>query len=68
MAKETAASRASRKPAATESAPATNVLRDLLEKKRPLIMGVLNVTPDSFSDGGRFLDPAAAIAQAQRLP
>jgi dihydropteroate synthase len=30
-------------------------------------MGVLNVTPDSFSDGGRFLDPAAAIAQAQRL-
>ena len=30
-------------------------------------MGVLNVTPNSFSDGGRFLDPAAAIAQAQRL-
>ena len=30
-------------------------------------MGVLNVTPDSFSDGGRFLDPAAAMAQAQRL-
>ena len=67
MAKETAASRASRKPAAADSAPAANVLRDLLEKKRPLIMGVLNVTPDSFSDGGRFLDPAAAIAQAQRL-
>jgi dihydropteroate synthase len=43
------------------------MLRDLLEKKRPLIMGVLNVTPDSFSDGGRFLDPAAAMAQAQRL-
>jgi dihydropteroate synthase len=67
MAKETAASRASRKPAVADSAPAANVLRDLLEKKRPLIMGVLNVTPDSFSDGGRFLDPAAAIAQAQRL-
>ncbi len=30
-------------------------------------MGVLNVTPDSFSDGGRFLDPDAAIAHAQRL-
>ena len=30
-------------------------------------MGVLNITPDSFSDGGRFLDPAAAIAQARRL-
>jgi dihydropteroate synthase len=67
MAKETAVSRASRKPVAADSAPVANVLRDLLEKKRPLIMGVLNVTPDSFSDGGRFLDPAAAIAQAQRL-
>jgi dihydropteroate synthase len=67
MAKETAASRASRKPAVADSTPAANMLRDLLEKKRPLIMGVLNVTPDSFSDGGRFLDPAAAIAQAQRL-
>jgi dihydropteroate synthase len=67
MAKETAASRASRKPAAVDSAPVANVLRDLLEKKYPLVMGVVNVTPDSFSDGGRFLDPAAAIAQAQRL-
>jgi dihydropteroate synthase len=67
MAKETAVSRASRKPAVADSAPAANVLRDLLEKNRPLVMGVLNVTPDSFSDGGRFLDPAAAIAQAQRL-
>jgi len=34
---------------------------------RPLIFGVLNVTPDSFSDGGQFLEPDAAIAQAQRL-
>lgn len=31
------------------------------------IMGVLNLTPDSFSDGGRFLAPEAAIAQARRL-
>jgi len=30
-------------------------------------MGVLNVTPDSFSDGGRFLDPAAAVAHGRRL-
>ena len=67
MAQETAASGASRKPAVTDLALAANVLRDLLEKKRPLIMGVLNVTPDSFSDGGHFLDPATAIAQAQRL-
>lgn len=44
-----------------------DVLARLLGKARPLVMGVLNVTPDSFSDGGRFLDPAAAIAQARRL-
>ena len=30
-------------------------------------MGVLNVTPDSFSDGGQFYDPAAAVAQARRM-
>lgn len=30
-------------------------------------MGVLNITPDSFSDGGEFLDPARALAQAERL-
>ena len=34
---------------------------------RPLLMGVLNVTPDSFSDGGRFLRAEAAIAHARRL-
>jgi dihydropteroate synthase len=34
---------------------------------RPLIMGILNVTPDSFSDGGRFLDPARAIAHGRAL-
>lgn len=34
---------------------------------RPRVMGVVNVTPDSFSDGGRFLDAPAAIAQATRL-
>jgi dihydropteroate synthase len=32
-----------------------------------LVMGVVNVTPDSFSDGGRFLEPAAAIAHAEAL-
>jgi dihydropteroate synthase len=31
------------------------------------VMGVLNVTPDSFSDGGRFLDPVAALDHARRL-
>jgi dihydropteroate synthase len=38
-----------------------------LSLDRPLIMGVVNITPDSFSDGGRFLDPAAAIAHAHQL-
>lgn len=35
--------------------------------KGPLIMGVVNVTPDSFSDGGDFLDPSTAIAQGIKL-
>jgi len=38
-----------------------------LELDRPLVMGVVNVTPDSFSDGGRHLPPDAAIAHAVRL-
>jgi dihydropteroate synthase len=44
-----------------------DVLARLLAKQRTVVMGVVNVTPDSFSDGGRFLDPQAAIAQARRL-
>jgi dihydropteroate synthase type 2 len=34
---------------------------------RPLLVGILNITEDSFSDGGRYLDPAVAIAQARHL-
>jgi dihydropteroate synthase type 2 len=34
---------------------------------RPLLVGILNITEDSFSDGGQYLDPAAAIAQARHL-
>ncbi len=34
---------------------------------RTLVMGILNATPDSFSDGGRFVDPAAALARAVEL-
>ena len=34
---------------------------------RPSLMGILNTTPDSFSDGGRFNDPARALEQAQHL-
>src|SRR5579871_2269158 len=41
--------------------------RSLELGKRTLIMGVLNVTPDSFSDGGQFFDRDAALKQAERL-
>lgn len=43
----------------------TDVLAHL--GKRTLIMGILNVTPDSFSDGGRFFEVARALEQARRL-
>jgi dihydropteroate synthase len=46
---------------------APNPLARLMALRRPLVMGVLNVTPDSFSDGGRFLDPERAIDHARRL-
>ena len=39
----------------------------LLTITRPLVMGIVNVTPDSFSDGGRYLDTAAAIDHGLRL-
>src|ERR1017187_9212740 len=41
--------------------------RELLAGERTLIMGVLNVTPDSFSDGGTYLDPDRAFARAIEL-
>lgn len=43
------------------------MLNKLLALNRPLIMGIVNVTPDSFSDGGKFLSTAAAIAHAIKL-
>ena len=42
-------------------------LGGLLAANRPIVMGILNVTPDSFSDGGRFNDPQRAIAHAARM-
>jgi dihydropteroate synthase len=42
-------------------------LRTLLARSRVLVMGVLNVTPDSFSDGGQFEEPATAIAHARGM-
>ena len=52
---------------AMDAASGNGVLTALLAKRRPLVMGVLNVTPDSFSDGGQFLEPPAAIEHARRL-
>jgi dihydropteroate synthase len=51
-------------PAGSAQKPAPDVLSALLALDHPLVMGVLNVTPDSFSDGGQFIDPASAIARA----
>jgi dihydropteroate synthase len=52
-------------PAAT---PADHpVLRALSSRPYPAVMGVLNVTPDSFSDGGQFIVPERALAQARRM-
>jgi dihydropteroate synthase len=44
-----------------------DTLTTLFAKRRTLVMGILNVTPDSFSDGGKFFDPAVAIAHARRM-
>jgi dihydropteroate synthase len=53
---------------APAAAPADHpVLRALLSKPYPAVMGVLNVTPDSFSDGGQFVAPERALAQARRM-
>ena len=43
------------------------VLRALLSRPYPAVMGVLNVTPDSFSDGGKFIAPEHALTQARRM-
>jgi dihydropteroate synthase len=48
------------------AAPLTRA-RALPAGKWPLVMGIVNATPDSFSDGGRFFDPDAAIAHGRSL-
>ncbi len=42
-------------------------LFDFNKRKRPLVMGILNVTPDSFSDGGKCRTPKDAVAQAEYM-
>src|SRR5271154_3553584 len=48
-------------------APPWKVGGEMWDFRRPLIMGVLNATPDSFSDGGEFLEVESAMAHARRL-
>src|SRR6202521_3708397 len=43
------------------------VLPALLSRPYPAVMGILNVTPDSFSDGGQFIAPENAMAQARQM-
>jgi dihydropteroate synthase len=53
---------------ASAAAPADPpVLPALLSRPYPAVMGVLNITPDSFSDGGQFMAPERALAQAKRM-
>jgi dihydropteroate synthase len=47
--------------------PALHPLDRLLAEHRPIVMGILNLTPDSFADGGRFVDPATALAHAKQM-
>ena len=42
-------------------------LFDFSKRKRPIVMGILNATPDSFSDGGKFRNASDAIAQAELM-
>ena len=54
------------KPKSAEAADAP-LLRRLLSRPYPAVMGVLNVTPDSFSDGGQFIAPEQALGQARKM-
>jgi dihydropteroate synthase type 2 len=47
--------------------PGTAPPGPLLPAGNPRIVGIVNITEDSFSDGGRYLDPGAAVAHARRL-
>ena len=54
-------------PSGVPFAANANALPALLTQQRPLVMGILNVTPDSFSDGGAFLSCDAAVAHAGQM-
>jgi len=46
---------------------ARDPLAALIARRQPTVMGILNVTPDSFSDGGQFFDPSVAVAHAREM-
>jgi len=50
-----------------ESPTMWRTARGLVPLDRPVLLGILNVTPDSFSDGGRFTRPEAALSQTEQL-
>ena len=54
-------------PTAATGPAGHSLLPGLLSRPYPAVMGVLNVTPDSFSDGGQFVTPERALAQARRM-
>lgn len=53
--------------AQTPSEPSMSALPDYLQPERTLVMGILNVTPNSFSDGGKWLDPSQAVAHGLEM-
>ena len=55
------------RPASAASPAGHPALPALLSRPYPAVMGVLNITPDSFSDGGQFMAPERALAQARRM-
>jgi dihydropteroate synthase len=55
------------RPAPAHAPADQPVLQTMLSRPHPAVMGVLNVTPDSFSDGGQFIAPEQALAQARRM-
>jgi dihydropteroate synthase len=52
---------------ATPDGPVLKAGRFALSLQQPLVMGILNITPDSFSDGGDWLEPGLALERAHRL-
>ena len=44
-----------------------NIKGTILDVSSPIVMGILNITPDSFSDGGRYVSPYDAIKRAKQM-